>query len=83
MTVLLSTATVVALLGMMLILTSRSEEKKRVGTLIFKIGLLLILLCSYLMTKDYRFILSFMVFTIVDFFLSLTFLSEKIKGKNS
>lgn len=82
MSMLLATPIVIGLLGLMLILTSRSDDKKRVGVLVFKTALLLTILCAYLMTRDYKFILSFMLFAIVDFFLSLTFLSEKIKRKS-
>lgn len=83
MTVLLATSMIVCILGLMLVLTSRSAVKNRLGHIIFKVGILLLVLCTYLITKDYKFILLYIVFAMLDFFVSLTFLSEKIKGEDS
>lgn len=81
MTVLLTMSIIICFLGLALLLISRLDEKRKTASLVIKVGILLLILCSYLITKDYKFILLFMTLTFIDFFLSLIFLSEKIKGE--
>ena len=83
MTVMLSTATIIFMLGLTMCLISQSSEKRKLGALVIKVGLFLLTLCTYLITRDYRLILLFTVIIITDFFLTLTFLSERINGDKS
>jgi|GEM_PF-4872073 hypothetical protein len=83
MTVMLSTATIIIILGLTMCLISQSKEKRKLGALVIKVGLFLLALCAYLITRDYRLILLFTVIVITDFFLTLTLLSERIKGERS